>query len=276
MAADRTQCINNLKQLGLGMHSHVDTFSKFPVEGLSSVDSWTTQLLPFIEQNTALKSNGKPIPGTYIGILLCPSRGGRDGGMTDYCGAYSESIRNTPPSGNGALNGGSIDGVTINASGYMSILDPIDDNGMGLPGLTMAQVTNGAGTSNTLLLAHTLLNPAFYAISGGRANGGGPNDAGWWETNHSGGCFCDMRWTDSNSGEFHGYIHDSDLQDENHMGGPHYTSAPVAWADGHVTNYPYLYTCCNAKGAKGWEADTAVFQSLWSWNRVENTIPPDN
>jgi prepilin-type N-terminal cleavage/methylation domain-containing protein len=260
-AAARTQCINNLKQLALAMHNFHDSHKKMPVEGRvapASNVSWPTQLLPFIEQTNAT-------PGTSIAVLLCPTRGGRPGGKNDYCGAYSASISNSA-GGQGALNGGQINGKTINSSGYQSILDPVSGHGIPLVAIT-------AGTSNTLLLAHSILLPAHY-------HAGGANDTGWDKTTTTSGSigqFPNMRWTDSDgSGGYHGYIPDSKegTEDENHMGGPHTTGSPVAWADGGVRNYPYYYNCCNAVGVGGDPADTAVFQSLWSANRVEETQPP--
>src|ERR1700756_805334 len=59
-AAARTQCTNNLKQLGLGILSFEDTNKKFPVEGLTSQVSWVTQILPYIEQHGA--GEGDMIP----------------------------------------------------------------------------------------------------------------------------------------------------------------------------------------------------------------------
>jgi prepilin-type N-terminal cleavage/methylation domain-containing protein len=256
-AAARTQCTNNLKQLGLGILSFEDVNKKFPVEGLKSKVSWVQQILPYIEQHDAG-------PGDFIAILLCPGRGARAGGMNDYSGAYSESISNVS-GGSGALNGGSIDGLTINSTTYESILDPYN-----LRGVTMNIVTNGAGSSNTLLLAHSILDPAYYDTPMVASN-----DQGWWNTNEN-GCFCNMRWTDANSGADHGYIHDTKAVDENHMGGPHEASSPVCYADGSVRNYAYMYTCCDAQSATGAEAaDTAVWQSLWAFNRIENTQPPE-
>ncbi len=256
-AAARTQCINNMKQLGLAMHNFHDVYKKFPREGLNSTVSWVTQVKPYIEQNTAT-------PGTSIKILLCPTRGGRLGGKNDYSGAYSASISNSA-GGSGALNNGSINGKTVNATGYASILDPIGNGGV-----TMAIVTTAAGTSNTLLLAHSILDPMHYD-----GNPQGANDKGWDQTNQN-GCYCNMRWTDANNGADHGYIHDSQNVDENHMGGPHEAGSPVAYADGSVRNYQYMYTCCNAVGATSSEAaDTAVWQSLWAYNRGEQTIPPE-
>ncbi len=271
LASQRTQCTNNMKQLGLGMLAFENTYRKFPVESWAQPPaassghdkSWVMQILPFIEQANAT-------PGTFIPTILCPGRGAREGGMNDYSGAYSESISNSR-GGSGALNGGMIDGRVVNASNYESILDPYDGIGV-----TMIQVTNGAGTSNTLLLAHSILDPAHYDNPMG-----GSNDKGWWNTNYTtkystNTCFCNMRWTDANAGADHGYIHDSAKVDENHMGGPHEASSPVTYADGSVRNYAYGYTCCDAQAATAAEAaDTAVWQSLWAFNRVENTLPPE-
>jgi prepilin-type N-terminal cleavage/methylation domain-containing protein len=259
-ASERTQCNNNLKQLALAIHAYADTNGKFPAEGNHSTVSWPTQILPYIEQKNAVK-------GTTIVTLLCPGRGNREGGMNDYCGAYSASIQNSA-GGLGALNGGSIDGLKVNATGYYSILDPPGDKGLA-PGVA----ASGAGLSNTLLLAHSLLAQNCYAVAGTS-----PNDTGWWNTEGTNGSFPNMRWTDANNGEMHGYVPDvfESSEDENHMGGPHVASSPVAYGDGSVRDYAYFYTCCNAVSVSAQDAtDTAVFQSLWSYNRIENTTPPD-
>lgn len=56
-AARRTQCRNNLKQLGLALHNYHDSFNTFPPGEvqLSSEDlkgnwSWSAQLLPYVDQ----------------------------------------------------------------------------------------------------------------------------------------------------------------------------------------------------------------------------------
>jgi len=105
--------------------------------------------------------------------------------------------------------------------------------------------------------------------------GGGTQDLGWDQTSANGNCFCDMRWTDANSGGWRGYNHDElGNPDENHMGGPHTVGSPVAWADGHVTSYPYFYTDGNVVGSHGGTADDAVFQLFWSYNRILSVRPP--
>jgi len=74
-AARRTQCVNNLKQIGVALHNFHDTYKKFPV-GQTDDDgdniSFRAYLLPFIEQQSLwdqLVSGGyKPVVGTGVHI----------------------------------------------------------------------------------------------------------------------------------------------------------------------------------------------------------------
>jgi len=64
-SARRTQCKNNLKQLGLALHNYHDTFKKFPVNrmgnrgaipnGFGSV-GWLAMILPYIDQGPLYNS----------------------------------------------------------------------------------------------------------------------------------------------------------------------------------------------------------------------------
>jgi prepilin-type N-terminal cleavage/methylation domain-containing protein len=98
-AARRTQCTNNLKQLGLAAHNYHDVYQAFPagvsrftrgggVPGYASLcQSWATRLLPFLEQTTVQVSYDLPGtswtgvsagPGTatskiMLPVFLCPS-----------------------------------------------------------------------------------------------------------------------------------------------------------------------------------------------------------
>ena len=50
-AARRSQCLNNLKQLGLALHNYSDTQRTFPPAGIGTNQlSWLVLILPFIEQ----------------------------------------------------------------------------------------------------------------------------------------------------------------------------------------------------------------------------------
>lgn len=51
-AARRTQCKNNLKQIGLGLHNYHDVYGMFPAGAIYGDDSygWGTMILPYIDQ----------------------------------------------------------------------------------------------------------------------------------------------------------------------------------------------------------------------------------
>ncbi len=100
-AARRTQCSNNLKQIGVALHNYHDTHGRFPPGGVhrnggpdqgrwengSSTSwraSWLLLLLPFLEQEALYNDydfsrrarDGEPnsqVVGTFIGSLVCPS-----------------------------------------------------------------------------------------------------------------------------------------------------------------------------------------------------------
>ncbi len=86
-AAHRIQCVNNLKQIGLGLHNYHTAIRKFPygTNGCCSNagGNWTTMLLPYLEQ-TALynqinfKGNLKDaahatVVKTVIPAFMCPA-----------------------------------------------------------------------------------------------------------------------------------------------------------------------------------------------------------
>jgi len=91
-AARRTECINNLKQLGLAIHNYHDTHKALPMNNRpnpvpnSNGFSWIVASLPYMEQNTlydqldfnvplidSTRSNNRTLINTPIEALLCPS-----------------------------------------------------------------------------------------------------------------------------------------------------------------------------------------------------------
>src|SRR5438034_6748627 len=56
-AAARTQCTNNLRQIGLALHNYEGTYRAFP-PGRTTVTpqhSWTAAVLPYLEQDNVYK-----------------------------------------------------------------------------------------------------------------------------------------------------------------------------------------------------------------------------
>jgi prepilin-type processing-associated H-X9-DG protein/prepilin-type N-terminal cleavage/methylation domain-containing protein len=92
-AARRTQCVNNLKQLGLALHNYEGTHHVFPTGYVSNFDAsgtdsgpgwgWAAQLLPQIEQKPLFDTINFTLPIEdpsnltsrlpLIAVLLCPS-----------------------------------------------------------------------------------------------------------------------------------------------------------------------------------------------------------
>ena len=111
-AADRTRCLNNLRQIGLALHGYHDSNFAFP-SGVSSDSgqkpmpfvSWNARILPFLERSevwrdTELAFASDPDflhdpPHTWLNQVMppfvCPSeelarRPGRFAAFTDYLG----------------------------------------------------------------------------------------------------------------------------------------------------------------------------------------------
>lgn len=97
-AGRRSQCMNNMKQMGLALHNHHDVYKRFPAGGMASPiggygPSWMVSILPFIELNTLYSKfdligtpgqehtglfyfhnqNGGAANGVTIPAYVCPS-----------------------------------------------------------------------------------------------------------------------------------------------------------------------------------------------------------
>lgn len=99
-AARRTQCKNNLKQLGLGLHNYHGSFNCFPFGQLNSAKGYSaiSQMLPYFDQaplynliNFSLAYNDPANNAALVAVLpalRCPSDGNNNlsgqGGPTNY------------------------------------------------------------------------------------------------------------------------------------------------------------------------------------------------
>jgi prepilin-type N-terminal cleavage/methylation domain-containing protein/prepilin-type processing-associated H-X9-DG protein len=233
-SAAKTQCINNMKQLGLACQNYHGDAGHMPYEleqtsGYNPGGSLFVLFLPYIEQGNMVSTN------TYAAVptFLCPSRRTTAvGPKTDYCGAWS------------AQAGGNTITNTANVS------------------LTM--ITSAAGTTNTILLSHKVMRPSTYTSDTNT------NDSGYAYTDSGAGGGDHMRCADpggSGSSGNLGYTPDSNTADENHMGGPHPSGSPVLWADGSVRVYTYSYVAPGFNNCSTW-------QSLWQYSRTSLVPPP--
>jgi prepilin-type N-terminal cleavage/methylation domain-containing protein len=278
-AAARMQCSNNLKQLGIAMHSYNDVNGFFPFEdGPGGVVATTppsiyVQILPYVEQNNLyMQMSAQPGGGltnwignqtlantTSIKTFLCPARRLTGLGKVDYAGAY---------------NGGIDEADAINyvgaATGWKTILNTQNTS--------LAVVTGQAGTSNTLLLGHKILQPSHYngqasTLAAPCPAGTSCKDLGWAVTLKMQTGYDHMRWCDTFAGGSNahkGVYKDDNNVDENHFGGPHTAGCPFLWADGAVRLYYYGYV----DPANPTWTDDAVFQAMWAYNRsTVNTVP---
>lgn len=175
-AAARTQCANNLKQLGVGLHNYHDSNLCFPGGYGYDINSWTYNIMPFIEQK-ALFDAGPGDPwgwGTAsneylvpVSTFICPAdvyRAQAGIGMTDKNPYGGPPLAATNYFGN---TGRSWDDFAIGGdTGVLGCLGGgVDYN----HGVRLAGITDG--TSNTLLLGERPI---------GWSNNGGTMEPGWW------------------------------------------------------------------------------------------------
>jgi prepilin-type N-terminal cleavage/methylation domain-containing protein len=133
-AAARTKCVNNMKQMGLALHSFHDTNSRFPSGGynanpygsslgqtvsgtppaynLATAGSWQYQILPYIEQNNVyISTSSTNILAGIIPTYFCPSRRAPGLIANGYAGTDYYGNAQTNATGNNASNTATPQGV---------------------------------------------------------------------------------------------------------------------------------------------------------------------
>jgi prepilin-type processing-associated H-X9-DG protein len=177
-SARRTQCVNNLKQIGMACHEYHDVHKRFPYGGVGGgngdpfmtqtggvsasfepeLHGWLYHILPFMEQEAAFErgwTNRTQLRRTIVNAYYCPTRRQirlyRNLAKSDYAG-----------------NGGSRSGV--NSDGVMvetldMSIDPATNKLVEhrqQPKVSTAQILDG--TSNTLLAAESRVHLAYMDI----------------------------------------------------------------------------------------------------------------
>ncbi len=165
-AAASIQCSNNLKQLGVALHSYHDANKQFPPGGgngsgnpatLVADFSWAYKILPFIDQVPLYESVGPTAPYSLtlidtqiVPAYYCPIRRSlrvyHGQAVCDYAGNA------------GTVSGSGSDGVIVRTgTGKLTIQSILD------------------GTSNTLLLGERRIN-MMYIDKPGSTNDWGDNE----------------------------------------------------------------------------------------------------
>jgi prepilin-type N-terminal cleavage/methylation domain-containing protein/prepilin-type processing-associated H-X9-DG protein len=111
-AAARTQCLNNLKQIGLALHNYDSTYGYLPTAGAQSgalgqmntpfvVEGWEAQILPYVEQDNLDKiikatgpynwtaALGKGPVEVPVKTFTCASRGQRLSQVASWGSVYA-------------------------------------------------------------------------------------------------------------------------------------------------------------------------------------------
>jgi prepilin-type N-terminal cleavage/methylation domain-containing protein/prepilin-type processing-associated H-X9-DG protein len=204
-AAARIQCANNLKQMGLAVHNHHDTYSYLPTAGdpfyynfnrtLNGTApsagpqqswGWMYQILPFIEQENLWKyyeadnnPNDLHFQGDYFilanipKINNCPSRRGRLASTDPYpWNGVPVTVNPSDYAGNGgtySLGWDSQTDGTNNTGVFNGVIHALAPNGSVSPtivsGNTMTFAAITDGLSNTMLIGEKAVNKATYMSS---------------------------------------------------------------------------------------------------------------
>ena len=212
-AAARTQCQNNLKQIGLAVHNYHDVRKVLPRAHIADVQlSWHVFVLPYLEQDNQFKAMDTTTPGAYtianrnnphglkrIPVYLCPSASvekmvltpspphnvnppdlvpantGEAPYTTHYYGLTGP--RGTNPATGGAylLSSCTHDGVPMALQG-MFLPDRYANGSLG--SIKLPHITDG--TSNTIMIGEMSWSSLQF----------GSRYRSWLRGGETGGCFC--------------------------------------------------------------------------------------
>ncbi len=227
-SARRTQCINNLRQIGLAFQNHHGAHRFFPsggrqwndpptyvggrpLVGAAQLAGWGFQILPFIEGNVAQDAGPVAAVGTPSNVFFCPSRRGPQ--------VYLRKDKYEPP-----LTGGKIEQAMCDYAASNRELTGVVRRSVPV---RLVQVTDG--TSYTLLAADKRLNLAHLGEPQDDDNEG--YTAGWNEDT--------IRRTERAPRPDHFGDSDGDGDGEKFFGSSHIQGINAVFVDGSVRSISY-------------------------------------
>lgn len=170
-AARRSQCSNNLKQIGIALHNYHDTFKKFPYGWGNRGTGWSLHILPFAEMGTIYDtihfqesgpgnwdsgSENQEACETVLPVFRCPSLA-----IEQHMNYNGIELR-VPASyrGNAGSEASSDDTSTIVIPGSKA-LENTRQNGIfyACSSVRFRDITDG--TSNTILVGESRTDPDF-------------------------------------------------------------------------------------------------------------------
>ena len=199
-AAARSQCSNNLKQLGLACHNYQDSFNVLPPARVArdAYATWPVLVMPYIEQDNLFKAwnvhqgystQSQEARETVVKTFFCPGRrqpmlspagenGGANGGFAGACGDYACCAGDGATPNQRGANGAMINGhVLIPAGpGPQSGENGIDQPNANPPSLPLVPIVSFTsytsltkipdGTSNTLLIGEKHVRVGHFGEAG--------------------------------------------------------------------------------------------------------------
>ena len=171
-AARRSQCKNNMKQIGLALHNYHDTFGCLPIGGSAITGqlygtNWAVSILPYLDQaplynlyNFSLQNNqNNVVVQTLLSVQNCPS--------DSNAGQLS-----TPESSGGTTNGSASNSIQYMTSTYRAVSGVTTDNStfFDAPGNAMPTTTTNRGALHSIVSGANYRPEPFASITDGLSN----------------------------------------------------------------------------------------------------------
>lgn len=206
-AARRTQCRNNMKQIGLALHGYHDANNRLPISqsivtnasGATYLQrTWARSILPFIDQSIIYNQwnwsiglavgTNRPLTATPINVFKCPSSPARNViTVTGSGGDVADPAGPTYQAGTCEYFGNSVNWDFPGRPAGNTAAEVAQIQGM-IPyhteGINFAEVTDGL--SNTIMCGEVAGGSTFYTAGFKSAGNQHPTQGSWATRNRTG------------------------------------------------------------------------------------------